>query len=84
MIFVRLEVHDEKGYESTPFCCCTKCHRTFYMYHPRFCPGCGHELVRKNKEPQIITVDKREDPSFNEWSCTDVDKFLKEKIDWNV
>ena len=45
MIFVRLEVHDEDGYSSTPFTFCTKCRQMFYMgNYGSFCSACGHKL----------------------------------------
>lgn len=31
-----------------------RCHESFYMYHPKFCPECGRDL-RKEIEMKILT-----------------------------
>ena len=84
MIFVRLEVKDETGITSRPFCICTQCHRIYFMGADNFCSSCGHKLIRKNKVPQIIKIDMTKDPSFNEWDINALRKVLLERIDWNV
>lgn len=84
MIFVRLEVHYEDGYSSTPYTFCTKCRQMFYMgNHGLFCSACGHKLDKINKEPLIFSINKKDNPDFNEHNLEDVCRYLRSHIDWD-
>ena len=55
---IRLEIHDEKGYSSTPYLFCSRCKSFVVNEQFRFCPWCGWEFT--NKHVDIVSIDKTE------------------------
>ena len=79
MKFIRLQIHDETGYSSTPYLFCTKCKGFIMNGNFRFCPWCRHKFTSNPVE--MIDVEQSE-LTENGIDFRNIVNFIKKKVRW--
>ena len=77
VIFARLYVHRDDGYESVPYLFCSKCKALLLRSEFRFCPWCGHKLKPASKVQLIeANIDEITGPLMDQLD------FVRERVKW--